>query len=67
MENSKKRFFVRTTDIEEKVKEVFGDVTFINANIADEIGFITPVLTEKTYKEKAANLNNVLSMIRVEE
>lgn len=65
--NSEKKFFVRIplAKKEEAVKE-FGDVEFIQVEGLDnEIGFITSVISEKTYEEKAKNMN-VINMIRVE-
>ena len=60
-------FFVRIplAKKEEAVKE-FGDVEFIQVEgLENEIGFITSVISEKTYEEKAKNMN-VINMIRVE-
>ena len=65
--NSEKKFFVRIplAKKEEAVKE-FGDVEFIQVEgLENEIGFITSVISEKTYEEKAKNMN-VINMIRVE-
>ena len=65
--NSEKKFFVRIplANKEEAVKE-FGDVEFIQVEgLENEIGFITSVISEKTYEEKAKNMN-VINMIRVE-
>lgn len=68
IEDSKKRFFVRMKGTDrEKAAEVFGEIDVIDAGIAGEIGFMTGVMTEKAYQEKAAEAGNVLSMIRVEE
>lgn len=59
-------FFVRTTESEAKVKEVFGDVTFVKAEgVTGETGFITKVMTEEEYEEKAAKLEGIKQMIRV--
>lgn len=60
------RFFVRTTAEETSIKDVFGDVELVKAEgVSGEIGFITPVMTEAAYKEKAAQLSDVIQMIRV--
>lgn len=60
----KHRFFVRTTAGADAVN-VFGDVEVIDAGIVGEIGFVTPVMTEAEYAEKAEGLD-IISMIRVE-
>lgn len=58
------RFFVRTTASAEAAK-VFGDVEIIDAGIVGELGFVTPVMSEAEYAEKAKGLD-IISMIRVE-
>ena len=60
------RFFVRTSAKAEEVKAVFGEVDFVSAEgITDEIGFVTEVITEADYEAKAAQLADVIQMIRV--
>ena len=59
-------FFVRTIEDEAKVKEVFGEVTFVKAEgVTGEIGFVTNEMTEEEYEEKAAKLSGIKQMIRV--
>ena len=58
------RFFVRAAADAEAAK-VFGDVEMIDAGIRGEIGFITPVMTEGEYAEKAKHLD-IISMIRMD-
>ena len=66
MDQAERKFFVRAADTDEaQIKELFGEVKMLEPVKADETAFVTPVMTEKTYKEKAAALN-VISMIRVE-
>ena len=68
MDDSVKRFFVRVKDADfAKAKEVFGDVEEIDAQIAGEKGFFTQAMSEKAYKEKSAQVGEVISRIRVEE
>ena len=58
-------FFVRTDDTKEKIREVFGDVKFVEVpEIKGEFGFVTPSLKEKEFYEKIENLT-ILSIIRV--
>ena len=66
-EDAKRKFFVRvaSTDVAE-IEKVFGKVFVINAGVDGETGFITEVMSEKEYKEKADKLA-VVSMVRVEE
>ena len=66
-EDAKRKFFVRvaSTDVAE-IEKVFGKVFVINAGVDGETGFITEVMSEKEYKEKADKLA-VVRMVRVEE
>ncbi len=60
------RFFVRTEEGQEQVKAVFGDVEFIEApEVSGETGFLTGVMTEKAFEEKAASLKGMKQRIRV--
>ena len=68
MDDSVKRFFVRVKDADfAKAKKVFGDVEEIDAQIAGEKGFFTQAMSEKTFKEKSAQVGEIISRIRVEE
>ena len=68
MDDSVKRFFVRVKDADfAKAKEVFGDVEEIDAQIVGEKGFFTQAMSEKTFKEKSAQVGEIISRIRVEE
>lgn len=71
IDNVSRKFFVRADKSkadEAKVKEVFGNVEFVSvASITDEVAFVTEVMTEKEFKEKAESLNAVISRIRIEE
>ncbi len=63
------RFFVRakkTDDIENKVKEAFGNVTEVSAGIAGEYAFITEVMTEDAYQKAVGKSCDVINMIRVD-
>lgn len=61
------RFFVRTTDSEEAVTSIFGDVEFIKVpEITGEVGFLTGVMSEEEFENKSAELKNMLQRIRVE-
>jgi len=66
-EEAKRRFFVRVSGADTaEIESAFGNVEFVDAGISGENGFITQVMSEKEYKEKAAGFT-VVSMIRVEE
>ena len=68
MDDSVKRFFVRVKDADfVKAKEVFGDVEEIDAQIAGEKGFFTQAMSENAFKEKSAQVGEIISRIRVEE
>ena len=59
-------FFVRTTADKAKIGSVFGNVEFVEVEgITGEIGFVTTSMKEDTFATKAAELGNVLSVIRV--
>jgi homoserine dehydrogenase len=59
------RFFVRTKASKEEISKTFGSVEFIDLpQLADEIGFVTEVMSEEIYEEKAAKLSSLLQMIR---
>ena len=64
MEQMTRRFFVRMKSDTEPEK-LFGDGERIHAGISGEIGFITPVMTEAEFVEKAKGAQ-IISMIRVE-
>lgn len=71
IDNVSRKFFVRADKAkadEAKVKEVFGNVEFVSVDsITDEVAFVTEVMTEKAFKEKAEKLGAVISRIRIEE
>lgn len=70
IDEAQNRFFLRLSlshpeDVE-KAKELFGAIEEVKAEgINDEFAFITPIMKEKEYKEKASQLHQVVSMIRV--
>lgn len=64
---SKKRFFVRTSSTKDEIEKVFGQVEYVDAGIAGEIGFITEIISEENFAAKAKTLGTVISRIRVEE
>lgn len=69
IEEASQRFFVRISgtkaDNEAKVKEVFGEVTSVEAGFADEYAFITDQIKEKDFAAKIAEFDNLISRIRV--
>lgn len=69
--DSRKRFFVRMEgELAERIMEVervFGTVQTVELEeIAGEFGFLTGVLSEAEYEEKAGQIGGVLNRIRVE-
>ena len=61
-----RRFFVRVPVAQENLaKKLFGNVQEVDAGILGDFGFITPVMTEYEYEEKAAQLE-VRSMLRMD-
>lgn len=63
---SRKKFFVRTTAKIDAARAVFGEVTVIDAGVSGEVGFITSKLSEEAFAQKAEELGNIISRIRVE-
>lgn len=64
--NSQNRFFVRTTADQAAVEKVFGAVEYVVAEgVTGEVGFVTGSMSEAEYEKKAAELGNVVQMIRV--
>lgn len=61
------RFFFRTSDNEAAIEAAFGAVEYIRLPQLDgEVGVLTEAMAEKEYDKKAAKLNHVIQMIRVE-
>ena len=58
-------FFVRSSASKADIEKVFGQVAYVDASVADEIGFVTSAMTENDYAAKAAELGNVKQMIRM--
>lgn len=69
IDDTSKKFFVRVEkNALAEVEKAFGKVELIEvAELPNEAAFITEVMTEKAYKEKAAEVAGILGMIRVEE
>ena len=66
--DTKRRFFVRV-DAEKKAQVVaaFGTFEEVDAGIANEFAFITGVISEKEFNEKAASVGCVINRIRLED
>lgn len=67
-----RRFLVRMSGekekFEAKIRADFGEVSFVEPEaVKGEFGFVTAVMTEGMYEEKAQAYANILHMIRVEE
>lgn len=63
-----RKFFVRTGAADSaKVKELFGEVQEVRlTELPDEFAFITEEMTEKEFREKAGELSDLRSRIRIE-
>ncbi|GAA6491547.1 homoserine dehydrogenase [Candidatus Bariatricus faecipullorum] len=71
-EEIRRRFFVRAEgeprNLEGKIQAEFGNCRFVTVEGLDgEFGFVTPVMSEGDFAEKAGNCPWILHMIRVEE
>ncbi len=62
----KRQFFVRVKETDQTLIEAaFGKITVIDAGIPDETGFLTEIMSERSFKE-ASEKFEVLNRIRVE-
>lgn len=67
MEQASHRFFVRVSDACDKatVKNAFGDVIIVNADdVQGEYAFVTDMISEAEFNEKAKKLSGVITRIR---
>lgn len=69
VDDASRKFFVRVSEgAEAEVAKLFGDVEKIEAEgVSGEFGFVTPVMTEKEFAGKIAELPGFISRIRMEE
>lgn len=71
IDNVSRKFFVRADKSkadEAKAKEVFGNIQVVNVpSLENEFGFVTEVMTEKEFKEKAESFGAMISRIRIED
>ena len=61
---SENAFFVRTTSDKTEVERVFGTVEYVEGIVEGEMGFVTDVMTEATFDEKASEIQ-MISRIRL--
>ncbi len=67
IDKSSRRFFVRVAEDKESLAlQTFESVSVIEADVAGEFAFITDVMTEEEFNEKADKVG-IISRIRVEE
>lgn len=67
-----RRFLVRVEgkqpELESRIQKDFGRVQYVNLEeLPGEFGFVTPVMTEGAYMEKAESYPQIRHMLRVEE
>ncbi len=72
IQDSKKRFFVRIEGSPKKriaeIERVFGTVQTVEIEeIAGEFGFVTRVLSEAEFAEKAGQIDGILNRIRIDQ
>ena len=67
MAETRKQFFVRVKGdaARPEAAKQFGDVQLVDAGVAGEYGFVTPVMSEAEYQTKAAACSEIISMIRI--
>ncbi len=67
IEEAERKFFVRVSaDKKEAALTTFGKAEAVDADKADEFAFVTEVMTEKAFNEKAEQVG-IISRIRIEE
>lgn len=59
------QFFVRANAPEAIVERTFDNVTYANLDIDDECGFVTELLSESEFEERAKAMGSILSVIRL--
>lgn len=62
--DARNAFFVRTAASKADAEKVFGEVSYVEAGIAGEIGFTTGVMTEAEFAKKAEELG-IINRIRL--
>lgn len=64
---SKKPFFVRVAcEDKEKIESVFGKVSYVEAGVDGEVGFITKSISEEEYDEMSKKIDGIITRIRIE-
>ncbi len=66
---SRKQFLIRVkgdASRKSELVEKFGSGQLIDAGVAGEIGYLTPVISEKEFDEAAAGMDGILHRIRVQ-
>lgn len=64
--NLENRYFVRTTADKAAVEKAFGEVAYVAVEgVSGELGFITESMSGDEYERRAAELGDVIQMIRV--
>lgn len=58
-------FFIRTKEKEEQIEKVFSHVTYVEAGVSGERGFITTNMKEKELSEALKNLGSHITFIRL--
>lgn len=61
----KNRFFVRTTAAEAEIESAFGNVTYVNIDLEDEVGFVTGMMKECDFETCRERLGQVIQRIRL--
>ncbi len=59
------RFFVRTSALQSNIENEFDKVEYSNLDLDEEVGFVTQLMTEAEFDERAAALGGVKQVIRV--
>lgn len=59
------KYFIRTSESESKVRDIFGDIAKLSSLVDNETAFITEELTVTELEKKTSSLGGVISAIKV--
>lgn len=68
IKTASRQFLVRFDEAEcsrEKVEQIFGNGTFVEAGVSGEFGYVTPEMSEADYESKAEGVSGIKNRIRL--
>ncbi|MCR4830417.1 MAG: homoserine dehydrogenase [Pseudobutyrivibrio sp.] len=64
-EEERFRYFVRTSALQSNIENEFENAEYASLDLDDEVGFITPEMSESEFNERIAALGGIISVIRL--